>query len=49
MKTASMINSVLFGKTGGKRTLGRSLRRCKGITMHLKEIGWRDGLDFCGS
>lgn len=37
------------GKTEGKRTLGRTLRRCKGITVHLKEIGWRDGLDLCGS
>jgi len=37
------------GKTEGKRKLGRTLRRCKGITIHLKGIGWRDGLDLCGS
>jgi hypothetical protein len=27
------------GKPEGKRILGRTLRRCKGITMHLKGIG----------
>jgi len=37
------------GETEGKRTLGRTLRRCNVITMHLKWIGWMDGLDLCGS
>jgi hypothetical protein len=41
---------VLMGKPKGKRPLGRPRRRWEdGISMDLREIGWRCRVDTVGS
>jgi hypothetical protein len=37
-------HSILIGKPGGKRTLGKPKRREDNIRMDAREIGWK-GVD----
>jgi hypothetical protein len=42
--------AILFGKSEGKRSLGRPRCRWKDIRMDLREVGWEGcGLDVSGS